>query len=109
MGKPYGHQYLNAATSSHGTMQCGACGKKIVEGEYRCYQRSGGGDWYYVTHHRACCADDAGWAKKDKTNRVHEARMSAIAEDVRNLLARYPAEYAGVIHEEMTDQAGFSE
>ena len=77
MGRPYGHQYCDASSSSHGTMRCGGCGKQITEGPYRVYQRTKAYDWYYVTFHRACCADDPMWAKKDA------AREASLARDLR--------------------------
>lgn len=106
MGRPYDHQYLTVPGARCGTMQCGGCGKPITEGEFRAYKRSKGGDWGFVTHHRACCADDAGWAKRDRARDDHAVRLESIAADVRKLLASYPAGYAGVIHEELTEQMG---
>jgi len=66
MGRPYGHQYQSALSSSTGTMVCAACNKAIVVGEYRSYMRSKSYDWAYVVHHRDCCADDPQWAKRDR-------------------------------------------
>jgi hypothetical protein len=76
MGRPYNHQYLNADTSRCGTMLCSGCGKQIVDGQYRCYQRNKSYDWAYVTHHRNCCSDDPKWQWLDAQCELEKARSA---------------------------------
>lgn len=88
MGRPYGHQYCDASSSRHGEMRCGGCGKPIIEGQYRVYQRSKAYDWYYVTFHRRCCADDPQWAKLDAAREdslIHDMRLYAASIQFREL------------------------
>jgi hypothetical protein len=106
MGKPYNQQYLDVSGSSHGSMQCGHCGKQITEGEYRCAQKSANHDWHYVTHHRACCEADPGWAKKDKARQAVESLTERITHDVKALLAKYAGNKDWVL-EEMHEQLGY--
>lgn len=96
-----GEQYLTVGGSRFGTMNCGACGKDITEGDYRVYQKSGGHDWHYVTHHRACCADDPNWEKRDRHAAKHDRTLVEIEISIKALFARFPATYHGVIAEEV--------
>jgi hypothetical protein len=90
MGRPYDHQYHNAATSSAGTMICAACNKPITEGEFRSYKRTKDQDWGYVTHHRACSENDPQWALLDKRRADNEERWNSFVAAVHELAAEYP-------------------
>ena len=57
--------YGDARSSQTGTMVCGACQKKITEGEFRYRQKPKGGDWGYSQQHRGCSAADPEWARRD--------------------------------------------
>jgi len=82
MGQPYGHQLLNAATSSTGEMNCSTCKKPITDGEYLSYQKTANWDWHYVTHHRICSMSNPKWAamwdKRDRQVAAHLARNEAL-------------------------------
>ncbi len=77
--------YHDAASSQHGLMVCAACGRSILEGEYRVRDTPDA----YITHHRACAAADPKWAQMDREAAVRERRLQSLIAEANEFYRKW--------------------
>ena len=60
-------------------MQCRACHKPIIEGDYRVRETRDA----YLTYHRSCTSDDPEWSRIDAQRAESAARQEEYLRDCR--------------------------